>query len=165
MNKSITLSERDIARFWSKVEIGNPDECWEWKAGNNGRGYGKFYVGGDGNPQRYAHRISWSLANGDIPEGLILCHKCDNPKCINPDHLFLGTQAENMQDASKKGRCKPSMAHGNSSGHNKIDEKDIPDVKKMIAEGVSLKTIADIYGVSKQSIFHIKTGRNWSWIT
>ena len=164
MNKSITLSEKDIARFWSKVKIGSPNECWEWQAGDNGTGYGKFYVGGEGNPQKYAHRISWIVENGDIPEGLFLCHKCDNPKCVNPTHLFLGTQSENMKDASRKGRCKPSYIHGEACGRGKLKEEDIPIIKDMIRSGVSMNVIAKKYEVTKQSIFHIKTGRNWSWI-
>lgn len=86
-------------RFWAKVEKG-PD-CWEWKAFRN-KGYGKFTYNGR---MYLAHRLSWILTNGPIPDGLGVLHSCDNPPCVNPDHLFLGTQLDNMRDASNKGRC------------------------------------------------------------
>lgn len=90
-----------MERFWAKVDRRGPDDCWEWTAGCNRKGYGKFSLDG---ATRQSHRISWELANGQIPEGLCVLHRCDNPPCCNPAHLFLGTHADNHADRSLKGR-------------------------------------------------------------
>lgn len=101
------MDENTIARFWPKVDVRTPDECWEWKACRNTHGYGRVSgkkIGGKKH-RLGAHRVAWMLANGaDSTWGLHVLHKCDNPPCCNPDHLFLGTQADNMADMTAKGR-------------------------------------------------------------
>lgn len=89
-------------RFWSFVKTSSAG-CWEWTGATDGRGYGQISTTRNGSPVK-AHRLSWSIHFGDIPKGLNVCHACDNPKCVNPNHLMLGTQKANMVDASKKGR-------------------------------------------------------------
>jgi len=102
----------DLERFMQKVNKLSDDKCWEWLAAKNSRGYGKFSYDGQ---MRIAPRVSWILLNGPIPAGMSICHKCDNPGCVNPNHLFLGTQYENVQDCIDKGRFpfgnRPARTH------------------------------------------------------
>lgn len=92
--------------FWAKVDIGEPDACWLWRGCILPKGYGKSGT-------QLAHRISYALHNGPIPDGLFVLHKCDNPSCVNPRHLFVGTQQENMADCVSKGRGKHPIADKN----------------------------------------------------
>lgn len=93
------LTDRDIERFWSKVK--KTESCWIWCGGKIKDGYGHFHLN---RKQHKAHRISWQIINGEIPPGIWACHHCDNPSCVRPDHLFLGTTSDNQIDSAKKGR-------------------------------------------------------------
>lgn len=114
-------------RFWDLADVRADDECWEWKGGtrgNNGIQYGTFWVGGK---HMSAHRYSWMIQNGPFPEGgdtrgMCVCHSCDNPLCVNPAHLFLGTHTDNMQDKIGKGRCGQSAKTHCPNGHEYTNE-------------------------------------------
>jgi hypothetical protein len=121
--KEIKLSEKDIARFWSKVDKGGPtmphmeSPCWVWTVGEKKGEYGSFKIGGKA---KKAHRIAWLISNGSIPHdgsfhGICVCHRCDRRDCVRVDHLFLGTQADNIRDMASKARSNPPRGDRNGS--------------------------------------------------
>lgn len=140
------------ARFWPKLRIGiNPGECWLWIASRDRLGYGNFSL----RPYRVtkAHRAMWLLCFGLIPDGLEVCHKCDNPPCVNPEHLFLGTHAENGLDMARKGRA--------STHNRKLKPSDVREVRALFGAGVKQAVLAARFGVSTSNISTIVTRRSW----
>ena len=150
-------------RFWEKVAFlgADPDDCWEWRAARskNSYGYGVIWVN---NKQTSAHRVSWKFANGPIPQGMCVLHYCDNPACVNPAHLFLGTNADNTQDMVNKGR--DAKAFGEENGRAKLAGQDIHGIRKMLAKKIPQRVIAKKYGVSRRAISMINTGKTWGWL-
>lgn len=172
----IVLTPQDEARFWAKVDKspgqGPHGQCHEWQACSDGNGYGMFEKG---KRALRAHRIAWTLANGPIPVGMIVCHKCDNPPCCNPQCLFLGTDADNAADRHGKGRSGAAYgernarylypertARGTANGNAKLTEQDVAwIVAEFAAGGVSKAELARKYGVDRKQIYNIVEGRQW----
>lgn len=148
-------------RFWSKVGIRNDNDCWEWTAGRTSRGYGKFWIFGR---TKSAHRVGFELVYGPIPERLFVCHSCDNPPCINPEHWFLGTQGDNIKDAFRKGRIELSRIRGENHGQAKLTEDDVLEIREKTVQGISGTYLAKIFGVTPSCICLIVNRKNWNHI-
>ena len=146
-------------RFWPKVDkSGGPDACWNWTGASNGVGYGKICNDPAGR-LALAHRASWEMTNGPIEGRLHCLHKCDNRRCCNPVHMFLGTNAENMADKVAKGR--QARVRGSAQGRAKLTEADIPIIRHRCAAGELQRAIAVDYSVSQAVISCVATRRTW----
>ena len=143
-------------RFQANFRIDPISGCWEWTASRDRRGYGNFKFNG---AQR-AHRVSYMLYRGSIPRGLNVCHKCDNRGCVNPDHLFIGTQADNVADMIAKGR--QVSVRGSANGNSKLTELDIAEIRA--AKGITQKELAKKYGVGQAQISVIRLGQGWAFV-
>lgn len=169
-----------------KVDKRGLDDCWTWMASrfSNGGGYGQFSIGGAGGSAIGAHRYSWDLHFGPIPEGMLVCHHCDNPPCVNPAHLFLGTHVDNALDMVAKGRSPkwapgrvpisgdkhyarvdPSrMARGEASSQAKVTEADVREMRMLHASGSTYAALARKYGVTYQAIAYIVRREHWAHV-
>jgi len=159
------LTPEKTERFWD-YSIPKESGCWEWFAARTPNGYGVFNCGRikgkDGRKYSIvASRVSYSLTFGDIPNGLSVCHICDNPSCVNPKHLFLGTQTENMKDMFLKGR----NTRGERVPQSKLNSEQILEVRRLYAEGgLRQLDIANLFNVSRTLISQITGGRTWKHI-
>lgn len=141
------------ARFWKRVDIKGPDDCWEWLGPLRGKGYG--YLGIDGKKIK-ANRFAWIITNGPIPEGRLVLHKCDNTKCVNPSHLYLGSHADNVSD-----RC--ARYEGMIGRGSRFNEEDIQRIKLLYSKGITQRKIAQELNVSQpyiSLIIHGNRGEN-----
>ncbi len=148
----------DFERFLTKFKKNN-NGCWEWSDSLTDRGYGQF--GAKGTTIR-AHRFSYENYIGLIPNGMIICHKCDNPPCVNPDHLFLGTHKINSVDRENKGRRKISF--GEESTNSKLNNNTVTEIKNLLKLFIPIPEISKLLNVNCSTIKNIKSGRNWSHI-
>lgn len=137
-------------RFWSQVD--KSKECWEWVGYCKSNGYGDFSVG---RKAVFAHRFSYELMYGPIPESMVICHLCDNPKCVRPDHLKLGTQHDNVHDCIKKGRRRYV------STPRKLTIEQVREIRTLGATGISFRKLAICYSVAPSTISDIITGKLW----
>lgn len=153
------MSKSVEQRFWEKVEIRDFCECWEWKGYRLPGGYGRLFFRGQKN--ELAHRVAWLLTYGYMPTCFVL-HKCDNPSCVNPNHLFTGTHRDNMEDMKHKGRARNSGMHGESHGSAKLTNDNVREIRRLLQEGqLFQREIAEQFGVARSLISLIKTGRAW----
>ena len=147
-------------RFWPKVSKGK--SCWLWSGSNMPKGYGRLRVFKNGKwTHDYAHRVSWELAHGPIPDGMEVLHKCDTPACIRPSHLFLGTQIDNIADAVKKKRNRYKASPGTLNGNAKLTEEDVHEIRARRAVGEMGKYIAADFGISKIMVYYIANFKAW----
>jgi hypothetical protein len=139
-------------RFWLKVE--KLDDCWIWKGNLSRQGYGTIK---DNKKSVAAHRVSWRLHNGDIPDGMIIMHKCDNPLCVRPDHLELGTKQDNMLDMKRKGRNTFNSRHGGSL----LTDDQVLELRKRYYAGESVHILSKDYNIVIRSVYPIISGQNY----
>lgn len=143
-------------RFWSKVDRGDVSECWEWLGSKDNYGYGRL-----GKEQKKAHRISYELLRGAIPEKVCVCHTCDNPGYVNPSHLFLGTLVDNNIDRTRKGRS----AKGAQVALSKLTAEQVRTIRQRYAkEDVTMTSLGKEYGVVKGTIRSVVRRITWRHI-
>jgi hypothetical protein len=138
-------------RFWIKVK--RSDGCWLWMGNKSKTGYGNFHAFGK---EMRAHRYSYILHNGPIPEGICVLHRCDNPPCVNPVHLFLGTNEDNVRDKLQKGRQRWAEGMG-----PKLTIGQVREIRSALAAGAQCSALGVKYGVDSRTIHAIKAGRSW----
>jgi hypothetical protein len=144
-------------RFWEKVDIGNVNDCWEWIASKR-TGYGQFGIYKRRKSPFPAHRVSYELHFGLIPEGTLVCHSCDNPACVNPNHLFLGKDLDNARDRDQKGRSNHAGEH---NGNAKLTRKQVFEIIELRKKGLLHREIAQQFGVATNTVTQIVNGQRW----
>lgn len=149
------MDQKDIDRFWTKVNQNSNNGCWEWTAGTTAAGYGCFSLS---KMPKLAHRVSYELhhPNQQI-SGLFICHKCDNPKCVNPAHLFAGTHKDNMRDMVVKGRS----SAGEKRHTAKLTEQDVIAIRNDPRPYIDIE---NEYGISNPTVSYIKNRKRWRHI-
>jgi hypothetical protein len=151
----------DAERFWGRVERADPDSCWEWTRARFRSGYGALR-NLETKQTVYAHRVAWELTNGAIEKGLCVLHRCDNRPCCNPNHLFLGTDADNVRDMDAKGRRRWMARPGIMNSSAKLTEDAVRQIRVEHREGrSSQRALARKHGVSPSAIRHIVRGKTW----
>jgi hypothetical protein len=146
-----------VDRFWEKVD--RSGECWLWTAGRRGDGYGAFQA--ESNRQVGAHRFSYELHHGEIPVGMVVMHSCDTPLCVNPDHLSVGTSADNAADSARKAR----RPRGSDNSQAKLTEEQVLALRAQYARGgITQKELAAQYSISHALVSFIVTRRAWRHI-
>lgn len=150
------LPTKDVVRFWKYVQKG--PGCWPWVGGRFPFGHGSFWLKGK---NVKASRVAWVLKHGPIPAGQNVLHKCDNPPCCNPDHLFLGTLADNNADAKAKGRTRGGAPPGEGNGKSKLRTADVLEIRRAHAAGEARSAIARRLGVSHSAVGGVLSGRTW----
>lgn len=161
------LTPAQAERFWSKVRKADPNGggCWIWLGTTVQGGYGRFGVGGKA---PLAHRVSYVLAFGPVPCGLFVCHHCDNPPCVRPDHLFAGTLQDNVADMVRKGRANngyrnliSSRPRGERHPQAKLTAETVVAIRREYAEGRTYREIAARFGVGRSSVCSAVRGETW----
>jgi hypothetical protein len=162
LNPDHLISPTKEEKFWSNINIGSDEDCWEWKTLSGTSEYGETYFRGK---DVRSHRLAWELTYGEIPDNLYVCHHCDNPPCCNPKHLFLGTFQDNIDDREAKGRNKMPSNLGEMHGNNKLNRNQVREIRRKYADGGhSYYSLADEYKVSSSHIRGIIKRWTWDWL-
>lgn len=143
-------------RFWAKVNRRESDECWEWQGSRLPAGYGRIAIGGRRN--QYAHRLSYELHHGVMPDGMWVLHRCDNPPCVNPAHLYLGTPSANMQDCAGRGRSSLAVLRPADVRRIRACRADLT------ASPAALERMAHDLRVTPETIENVLSGHTWSHV-
>jgi len=152
-----------MMRYYFDKNVVKKDGCWEWK-GVKTHGYGSIGLGRK--TKLRAHRVSWILHKGHIPKDMFICHKCDNPECTNPAHLFLGTCADNNKDMMQKGRNKGVFKKGRKPNNTLLTENQVKQIKiDLKSKSMTCKQIAEKYNTTLHIIKHISCNKTWRHIT
>ena len=161
-------SQKHLPKFWSRVV--KSDKCWEWIGSKDDEGYGRMHLG---NGSIKAHRLSFLIAHGTISVGMCICHTCDNPSCVNPEHLWAGTNYENQHDKLKKQREARGATHGTrtkpecvkrgvANGRSKLNPELVESIRDQYASGkISYKKLASKFNVSKTLVRKIVANTLW----
>lgn len=168
------LRESVASRFWAKVDRSGPTPahcpelgpCHVWLGSTDDKGYGQIREGGKAGRLLKAHRVSWALHNGPLADDRVVLHRCDNPPCVRFDHLVDGTQAENSQDAAKKGRLvfqtRPSLCpRGERHKSAKLTASDVAEIRRLRIGGWTQTRLASAFGVTQAAVWNILSGRTW----
>jgi hypothetical protein len=159
MRRTVPASER----FWKYVDKNGPTvaemptNCWVWIGAKNEHGYGVIGKGGRGSGSLKAHRLSWEMQFGPAPEGHGVLHKCDNPACVRPDHLFTGDQKVNLDDCRRKGRKKVATGEGN--GRHKLSDRDRSEMRGLYGDGIGYRKLGKLFGVHRATARYVVTGK------
>jgi len=153
----VYVDPHTIERFWSYVK--KASKCWLWMGGCSGKGYGYFRAG---EKLLSAHRFSWMIEHGEIPEGLKILHHCDNPPCVNPACLFLGTTKDNDIDMRSKGR-QPDL-RGERNGNARFTEREVLRIRELAFNGLDTAEVAEYLDLNWMTVYKIITRRRWSHI-
>jgi len=155
---SLEFAKSGEQRFWGKVTKG--DSCWEWTASKWDGGYGRFVIEGR---SFAAHRVSWILSNGEIEDGKLICHKCDNRGCVRPDHLFMGTHQENIDDCIQKGRARKAVGEKNKK--SKLTPLAVRVARRLRNyHGFTIEMLAGIFRSSLSSMCSVLNGETWKHV-
>lgn len=152
-------------KLFSEIEKNNG--CWEWQGELHPQGYAYTTCYETGKREQ-VHRVSYRIFKEEIPHGLLVCHTCDNRRCINPDHLWIGTHKENSQDAKRKGRLehvKLMQSKGEEKASSKLNNEKVREIREEIKKGIRCTVIARKFGVNSTTIYSLRDGKTWSHVT